>query len=255
LNSFLQRYKYWGLALSSGCMAWIAWPGLPFTFLIFFAWIPLIIVAEDVKKQGHFLGLCYLAMLIWNLGTTWWIWNATAPGAVAAWLANSFLQCLPWLAFRYFRNKLSRFAGYLLLIAAWMSFEWFHLQDWGLSWPWLTLGNVFAMRPEWIQWYQYTGVAGGTFWVLLVNILLYHHWKTNTQQCGRKNYTWLIGGTLVVILPVAFSVASYSTQKTVKEGPQKEIVVVQPNIDPYEKVTASSAHQQVKIITTYSYCP
>lgn len=236
------------MALSSGCMAWIAWPGSPYNFLIFFAWIPLIMVAEDVKKQRHFLGLCYLTMLTWNLGTTWWIWNATAPGAVAAWLANSLLQCLPWLAFRYFRKKLSRFAGYILLIAAWMSFEWFHLQDWGLSWPWLTLGNVFAMRPEWIQWYQYTGVAGGTLWVLLVNILLYHHWKVNALQCGRKNYTWLIGGAIVVILPVAFSVASYSAPQTAEQGPQKEIVVVQPNIDPYEKVTASSANEQVEKI-------
>lgn len=227
-------------------MAWLAWPGLPFTFLIFFAWIPLIIVAEEVKKQSHFLGLCYLAMLTWNLGTTWWIWNATAPGAVAAWLANSLLMCVPWLAFRFFRNKLSPLPGYLFLVAGWMSFEWLHLQDWGLSWPWLTLGNIFAMRPDWIQWYQHTGVAGGTLWILLVNILLHRHWKINTQQCGSKNYRWLLAGTALVIIPAGISVALYSSRSFLNTGTQKEVVIVQPNIDPYEKVTASSANDQVE---------
>jgi apolipoprotein N-acyltransferase len=227
-------------------MAWLAWPGLPFTFLIFFAWIPLLRVAEGVEKQRHFLGLCYLSMLTWNLGTTWWIWNATAPGAVAAWLANSFLMCIPWMGFRYFRKKLSPLLGYLILIGAWMSFEWLHLQDWGLSWPWLTLGNVFASRPEWIQWYQYTGVAGGTLWILLVNLFLYHHWKMNTQQCGAKNYKWLMAGAALVIIPVGVSVARYSSREITDTADKKEVVVVQPNIDPYEKVTATSANEQVE---------
>ena len=41
--------------------------------------------------------------------------------------------------------------GYISLIAFWMCFEYVHLQDWGLSWPWLTLGNAFATKTEWVQ--------------------------------------------------------------------------------------------------------
>ena len=33
------------------------------------------------------------------------------------------------------------------LISLWLSFEYLHL-NWDLSWPWLTLGNVFAHYPQ-----------------------------------------------------------------------------------------------------------
>ena len=44
---------------------------------------------------------------------------------------------------------------------------------WDLNWPWLTLGNVFANQPSWIQWYSYTGVLGGTIWVLVLNYMFF----------------------------------------------------------------------------------
>lgn len=109
-------------------------------------------------------------MFIWNVSTTWWIWNASEPGAVAAFLANSFLMCLPWIGYRSVKHRFGDKIGYISLLVFWMSFEYIHLHDWGLSWPWLTLGNVFATRTEWIQWYEFTGSSGGTLWVLLMNI-------------------------------------------------------------------------------------
>ena len=53
-----------------------------------------------------------------------------------------------------------------------MTFEYIHL-NWQLSWPWLTLGNVFAVHPDWAQWYDLTGTSGGSLWILLLNVLLY----------------------------------------------------------------------------------
>ncbi len=121
-------------------------------------------------------------MFIWNVATTWWIWNASPPGAVAAFLANSLLMCFPWLGYKIAKKWLGEKAGYISLIAFWMCFEYIHLQDWGLSWPWLTLGNAFATHPEWVQWYQYTGTSGGTFWILLINIFLFLHLKNNFNR-------------------------------------------------------------------------
>ena len=116
-------------------------------------------------------------MLIWNAATTWWVWNASEPGAVGAILANSLLMCLPWLGFHFVKKSMGETIGYLSLVVFWLSFEYLHLQDWGLSWPWLTLGNVFATHPGWVQWYEYTGTSGGGCWVLAVNILLFQAWK------------------------------------------------------------------------------
>ena len=50
--------------------------------------------------------------------------------------------------------------------------EYLHL-NWDLSWPWLTLGNVFANTTYFAQWYEYTGFLGGSFWVLIINILFF----------------------------------------------------------------------------------
>ena len=134
--------------------------------------------------------------------------------------------------------------------AFWMCFEYIHLQDWGLSWPWLTLGNVFATHPEWIQWYEYTGTSGGTLWILLVNIFLFRHFKNNLHRVDAKSYKNLIAGVFVLIIPVAFSML-ISIHKRMP-GEYTNIVVVQPNIDPYEKVsdiTGSFEGQLQKLIS------
>lgn len=253
MNQLLTRYRHLLLAISSGILAWLAWPGMPFSFLIFFAWIPLLQVAEEVKGALRFFRLCYLSLFIWNLGTTWWIWNATGPGAVGAWLVNSLLMCLPWMGFYYFRKRLNPLPAYLLLVVFWMSFEYLHLQDWGLSWPWLTLGNVFAMHPEWIQWYSVTGVAGGSLWIWLSNLLLYQHWKSNPHDSFKKTYSFLIAGVLIMAIPIGYSMISLkmrnaADQRSTKNNPlpvKKEIVIVQPNIDPYEKIAEGTTDKQI----------
>ena len=140
------------IALACGLLLYAAWPVSPFTLLIFVAWVPLLWLESKVKSRMKFFGLTYIAMFIWNVATTWWIWNASAPGALAAFFANSFIMCLPWLGYKVSKKWLGDKAGYLALVAFWMCFEYIHLQDWGLSWPWLTLGNAFATHPDWVQW-------------------------------------------------------------------------------------------------------
>jgi apolipoprotein N-acyltransferase len=147
-----------------------AWPVSSLFFLVFIAFCPLLYLAEVSRKKVHFFWLIFMAMLIWNAGTTWWIWNSTDIGSIAAIIANSLLMCLPWWGYYGIHKKAGKTISYLSLIAYWMLFEYIHL-NWQLSWPWLSLGNVFASHPEWIQWYEYTGISGGTLWVLLTNIL------------------------------------------------------------------------------------
>ena len=62
-----------------------------------------------------------------------------------------------------------RHASFILPIL-WISFEYLHL-NWDLSWPWLILGNIFSSHTNWVQWYSYTGVLGGTLWVLIINLI------------------------------------------------------------------------------------
>jgi apolipoprotein N-acyltransferase len=231
-----------------------AWPVSPLTPLIFIAWVPLLYMAQQEVKRLHFFVYCYLAMLIWNTGTTWWIWNSTGPGAVGAIVANSLLMCLPLWGFHVFKTKYGNKAGSLALIAFWLSFEYIHL-NWQLSWPWLTLGNVFATHPGWIQWYEYTGVSGGSLWVLLANVTV-----LNLLQTWKNGFKWKKFATAAAVLIIPFLTSALvnpsgndTSQTAQGQGPQDNVVIVQPNIDPYsEKFDVASTSGQIQKLITLS---
>jgi apolipoprotein N-acyltransferase len=117
--------------------------------------------------------------------------------------------------------------GYLSLITYWVSMEHVHLQ-WELSFPWLNLGNGFACRPEWVQWYAYTGALGGTVWVLVANLLfcylLYSKNTTTRRRLGGMVSCW-------IMLPILCSYYTYLHYE--EQGKEVEVVAMQPNIDPY----------------------
>ncbi|HMU45757.1 MAG TPA: apolipoprotein N-acyltransferase [Chitinophagaceae bacterium] len=231
------------VALLSGLLLWASWPVSPLTFLIFIAWVPLLWLESKIESRKKFFGLTYVTMFVWNVAATWWIWNASAPGAVAAFLANSLLMCFPWLGFKIVKKWKGELWGYMSLVAFWMCFEYIHLQDWGLSWPWLTLGNVFSTHTEWIQWYEYTGTSGGSLWILLVNIFLFRHLLINLNRQSGKKYSYLIYAVLILMLPIGISMFQSAHKKMPVSN--SNIVVVQPNIDPYEKVSAGTFEAQL----------
>src|SRR5260221_1871786 len=113
-------------------------------------------------------------------------------------------MCIPCLVFNAVKRRLGDTAGYLSLVLFWLGFEFIHLSNWGLSWPWLTLGNVFATQPGWIQWYAYTGTSGGGLWVMTVNILLFRlTWKK--FKGGVFNKRFALYSLLALVFPLALS--------------------------------------------------
>lgn len=233
------------LSCVAGLLLVAAWPVSPLTPLIFIAWIPVFFLAEKEKKRSGFFWYSYLAMLIWNAGTTWWIWNSTGPGAVGAIVANSFLMCLPLMGYYILKTNYGRRTGWLALTGFWLSFEYIHL-NWQLSWPWLTLGNVFATHTGWIQWYEYTGVSGGSLWVLLANISIYAFLQEKNK--GAK-YKHAILASIILFLPVVLSLMVKPT--TTPLSATQNVVIVQPNIDPYSEKfdVAATASQVQKLLT------
>jgi apolipoprotein N-acyltransferase len=124
----LNRDLHLLFAVVSAVLLTAAWPTSPLTLLIFVAWIPLLWIESTAPSGRRFFGFTYLVMFLWNIATTWWVWNASPPGAAAAFFANSLIMCLPWLGFRIVKKKLGERIGYLSLIAFWMTFEYIHLQ-------------------------------------------------------------------------------------------------------------------------------
>jgi len=146
------------------------------TPLVFIAWVPLLFVESYIAKNNYRSGKvfihAYITFIIYNVGTTWWVWNAEPGGAMLAFILNSLLMTITFYAFHLAKKYIGEKEGYLALLFYWIGFEYFHY-NWEMSWTWLSLGNTFSIVPSWIQWYSYGGVLGGSFWILLINLLFF----------------------------------------------------------------------------------
>ena len=250
------------LALLGGlllCAGWMPWPTALTVPLLFGAWVPYLLLERRLTltgaRKGRVFAVTYFMLLLWNALTTWWVSYASLPAGIAAVVLNALLMCLPLMAFRQTKKRLGSRWGYALLPVYWIAFEQLHLH-WDITWPWLTLGNGFAAAPAWVQWYEYTGFLGGSVWVWVVNLLLFDvilkrqsplsfYQRTpdglvesaapNSVGGFAKSYVKFRGSfalpMLAIILPIGLSYLIGSTYQ--EKGPTAEVVVVQPNFDPY----------------------
>lgn len=245
----LSKSKRFLFSILSGVLLFISFPFTgSLTFLVFISWIPLLIIESYISKKKYKSSKVYIHALvtffIYNLGATWWIWNASAGGAIFAIVLNAIIMAFVFYLFHITKKKLNSKNGIFILPLFWISFEFIHYH-WELSYPWLNLGNTFSITPQIVQWYSYTGVLGGTLWILICNILgfkiaeelIIHKKQFKTQF---KNISVFIG---LLLFPMVVSIISYSNY-TEKKAPI-EIVAIQPNIDPYNEKFNSDIKSQL----------
>lgn len=240
------------LSVLSGLLMVISFPytgGLAPLMMV--ALVPLLLVENQVfvkkLRATNVFVHAYITFFIYNVGTTWWIWHASPEGAVFAFILNSLIMALVFQLVYFTKKNLGSQVGYLPLVLFWIAFEFVHYH-WELSWPWLNLGNTFANLPQLVQWYSVTGVLGGTFWILLCNILVFRIanamifqkeiWKMQKKRLYRL--------AVLVLLPAIISLLQYVTYK--ENGKDTEVVVTQPNIDPYNDKFTGSVQQQLNKI-------
>ena len=249
----MQKLKLAGLSILSGLLMGISWPATGnFALLFFIALIPLLYVEYIISqnpekfKSRHLFFNAYLTFLVFNTYTTWWIWYASSEGMIMAEVLYSLFMAITFLWFHNIKKRLGDKKGYFALVALWIGFEWLHF-NWEFSHPWNPFGNTFANWTKIIQWYEYTGVMGGTLWILVINILLFKVFRKTilSGESIKSSIKTLAIVATVLVIPIIYSLIIYNTY-TEKEDPQ-EIVVIQPNIDPYtEKFGGMTEEDQMK---------
>ena len=200
--------------------------------------VPLLVMERLASQWGtkHFWWWHYLAFVLWNAVTTWWVANATVGGAVFAVLANALQMSLVFGAFRWVKRRLGGALPYIFLAAAWIAWERYYLTVAQISWPWLVLGNAFADTTSIIQWYSVTGSLGGSLWVWLTNLSVFGLMVALSdgrmaRWGGAARISALGGLVLSFAGPVIWSFClGYSPS-----GREMEVVIGQPSLDPYEK--------------------
>ena len=246
--------KYVLLTLISAMLLSVSWPTYGIPFFIFFALVPLLMMEHGVSKFSQFkrkswvvFGLSYLCFIIWNIVTTGWLYGSKNPdgshsmmAVVFPVLVNSFLYSLVFQCYHWYKNAQGSYWGLAFFIAIWMSFEKFHL-NWEFTWPWLNLGNVFSDYPEFIQWYDTLGSTGGSFWILLINVLIFY--TIRVFEAGRKRKDLIRNSsivTLLIIIPMIISLVKFN-QFDEKPIGQVNVLMLQPALDPYaEKYSTDS---------------
>jgi len=245
----------WLLVLLGPALLWAGWPvhPAPLALLLFVGWVPYLLLERRLTLAGarkrQVFAYTYTYLLLWNAFTTWWVSYSTLGGGIAAVVLNALLMCLPLMAFRQTKKRLGNRIGYLSLPVFWIAFEQLHLH-WDLTWPWLTLGNGFAAVPQWVQWYEYTGFLGGSLWVWAVNLTVFQLIINNEQLIiGNKPdesilvptrffKPMIISCLLLIIVPIGLSYLIGGIYQ--EKGPATEVVLVQPNIDPYKQKFAGT---------------
>lgn len=234
------------LALISGVLLAISWPTYGIPFFIFFAFVPLLMLEHNIqkfssikKKSLAIFGLSYLTFVIWNAVTTGWLYNSKLPDGSNSLLAvlfpvltNAFFMSIIFHFYHIYKRSQGTYFGLVFFVVIWMAFEKLHLV-WELTWPWLNLGNVFADYHQLIQWYDTLGATGGSFWILVCNVLAFYTLRIWEAARKRKpliqNVSMLAG---FILLPMLISLIKYHNYSPKTIG-TLNVTMLQPALDPY----------------------
>jgi apolipoprotein N-acyltransferase len=200
-----------------------------FYFLNFIAFIPLLIAAEGAlnKKKPYWVFAVQLliVLVVFYLWVGHWVLQTANLGFLIG-----FIIVLPFLTlltpYIYFLKRNCKWSA-LYFISAWLTVELVQsLSQIGL--PFYNLGHSLGINPKIIQWYEFTGAAGGTLWILAVNFVIFSLGKSlaNGQKVWAKKVPLVIG---VLIVPIVFSILIFNNYK--EKGATEEVLIIHPSTD------------------------
>ena len=237
-----------GLSVLSAILLSIPWFERFSAGTLLFAFFPLLFIENSiyVNKQRYksivFFGYAMLCFFLWNLFSTWWITKVTLIEGFLVFILNALFMAIIWWLFHIIHRHFSSSLSYLSLIFMWIGYEYL-LFTWSMAWPWLTLGNGFANSPKIIQWYEYTGVMGGSLWIIIINLLLFSLFLSVIKKGIKRSLGKIIYLLIFILIPLISSVRTYNHY--IEEGKSWKIGIIQPNIDPYtEKFKGMSKKEQ-----------
>ena len=246
----------WGLVVLFAVMMSVPFL-IPHTGLIaLFGLLPLLAmerIADQLEKK-HIWVYHYSAFVLWNAITTFWVCNATIGGGIFAILANSLQMSLIFGLFRLSKKKFQGALPYIFLAVTWIAWERFYF-DAEISWPWLVLGNSFARTTWAIQWYEITGALGGSLWIWACNLSIF---GLMVSLSDGSFFRWTAKARIgvipgIIIISAAPLIASAVIGGRYKDsmnqsGESLDVLIVQPNIDPYNKFQAMTQDQQNSLL-------
>ncbi len=229
------NYKPLILSVTGGLLCALAWVNSSTSLIILVSFVPFFFIFGACAEKKTPPGIVFLRVLpgfiIFNLLTISWLRNASIAGAVYAIIANGFLMSAVFGLSAMICKRSSLFLGHISLLTFWIIMEYINTKI-NIFTPWLNLGNTLGNNVMLIQWYDLTGVAGGTLWILLCNLSLFYLLRLLLRK-EKKYHIPLIRLLLILIVPACISLEKYF--RPVIHENEAKILIVQPDIDPYKE--------------------
>lgn len=248
----MNKYTLVTLSVIGGILSGLAWMEWCSGLILLIAFVPFFLIENHLFKnrerysRNAFFIYCSPGFVIFSLIALGWMRVASITGAICVIMGLSFLMTFTlWMA-HIARMRAGNVIGIVSLFVFWLSYEFLTLNSNIIS-PWINLGNGLAKDILFIQWYDITGTAGGTLWILSSNLLL-AIFLINSDGRKKNNRLALILWLSVIIVPSVVAITRYYTIKQ-NEQDRTEIVIIQPNTDPYtEKFKIPFEEQLKKVI-------
>ncbi len=228
-------------------MLGFSFPPSQFGILACVGLIPLLLVLESVEKTRSALGYVYVAMLVFHLITLNWTGGYAHMNDPYMMIAGALTMTvhpvfyfLPFGIFLFVKNHSGYERAIVALPFIWVAYEYSHtLSEW--SFPWITLGNSQSYALARLQFIEYTGVIGLSFWILILNVLGYYLCKSVLRDgvTFRSRPNVMLTGILLLIyvMPTVWGRIILSSAETEHRNPASTVNVgmIQANVDPWEK--------------------
>ncbi|MCF7886317.1 MAG: apolipoprotein N-acyltransferase [Candidatus Marinimicrobia bacterium] len=226
------------LAAISGLLIVLALPPFPFYFLAFIALVPFIYILIRNNfflcfSTGFVFGLILnLGILYWlagNQGTTWYFAFLSMLGAV---LILAVQYGILGITIGFIGRRLGKEILLWSLPVLFGAFEFITAQGvLGFTWNSLCYTQTSNIIPAQIA--SIFGCYGISFWIVLVNVLLY---KVASNFFKRKKVVGtIIILTIVILLPYLYGFLDLNSNHHNANGNKITVGLVQPNVDPNEK--------------------
>lgn len=240
----------------TGLCLGLAYPPINFYLLIFAGYALLLHLIETSKGYKELLKRVYFSIIFFELIATSWVALSgmresadrflIAGGVFVIFFHPVFFLIPSVIYFSVSRNIKSEKFPNLHLIAfpfIWTAFEYLQTLT-EVTFPWLFAGNAFSTNLGKIQYIDYTGIYGVSFWVCVLSALVYYLYKNLksssnnvfTEVRKKNNVIVLISIVIIYILPNIYSAISSPEKKYINNSDEKiSVGVIQPNVGAFVK--------------------
>lgn len=224
------------LYLTGPLLFLLSFPPLPTGFLAYIALLPFFELLRQNQyrfgfRTGYGLGLLTMGIFIhWLNANT----GATLPQATGMYLGTIMYLALYWGCFGAVQSFIQRKLGERGLWLApflWASLD--YVQSLGeLGFTWHNLATTQSYYLPLIQFIDITGIYGLSFWIALVNVIIFKLINAYREQQKNQVVSYAVGLGMIFLLPLVYGFLSSWRETSEKK---LRVAIIQPNIEPNRK--------------------